>query len=86
MQGVRWMLTSLALASASLPALAADLSCHAQAAEKKLAGAAKTAFLKKCETDATAKCEAAAVEKKLAGAAKTAFLKKCEAEAIGSGG
>ena len=86
MQVARWMLSSLVLSGASLPALAADPSCHAQAAEKKLAGAAKTAFLKKCESDATAKCEAASAEKKLAGAAKTAFLKKCESDAIGSGG
>jgi hypothetical protein len=45
---------------------------------KALAGAAKTAFLKKCKSDA---CEPKAVGKdgkKLSGAARDAFLKKCE--------
>lgn len=45
---------------------------------KPLAGAAKTAFMKKCEADA---CEAKAVGKDgkaLAGAAKTSFMKKCQ--------
>jgi hypothetical protein len=48
---------------------------------KPLAGAAKTSFMKKCQTDA---CEAKAVSsdgKKLAGAAKTSFMKKCKAAA-----
>ena len=62
-------------------AFAADQSCQAQAAEKKLAGAAKTSFVKKCEKDATAAattaCEGQAADKKLAGAAKTSFVKKC---------
>ena len=51
---------------------------------KKLAGAAKTSFMKKCEADAKPSCEAKAVDKngkKLAGAAKTSFMKKCEADA-----
>ena len=61
-------------------------SCDAQATAKKLAGAAKTSFMKKCEgdakvSDAAAACEAQAKEKKLAGAASTSFLKKCEADA-----
>ena len=56
-------------------------SCTAMAAEKKLAGAAKNSFVKKCESDATAACDAKAAEKKLAGAAKTSFTKKCVADA-----
>ncbi len=64
-------------------ALAAD-DCESRAAEKKLAGAAKTSFMKKCEADAQAKCEAAAAEKKLAGAAKASNVKKCLSEAVGS--
>jgi hypothetical protein len=56
-------------------------SCAAMAAEKKLAGAAKNSFVKKCESDATAACDAKAAEKKLAGAAKTSFTKKCVADA-----
>ncbi|MEY2736684.1 MAG: hypothetical protein RLZ58_2093 [Pseudomonadota bacterium] len=62
----------------------AQATCTAQASEKKLAGAAKTSFLKKCESDAAAKCDANAAEKKLAGAAKTSFTKKCVADAVGS--
>jgi hypothetical protein len=54
------------------------------ATEKKLAGAAKNSFMKKCEADAQAKCEAAAAEKKLAGAAKNSNVKKCVGEAVGS--
>ena len=68
-------------------------TCEAKATEKKLAGAAKNSFIKKCESDAGAPaasaattaqvCESKAVEKKLAGAAKTSFVKKCEKEATG---
>jgi hypothetical protein len=35
-------------------AFAANAACEAQATEKKLAGAAKASFTKKCVTDATA--------------------------------
>ena len=62
---------------------AADPSCSTQAAEKKLAGAAKTSFMNKCERDARASCDAAAGEKKLAGAAKTSFTNKCVKDAVG---
>ncbi len=62
--------------------------CEKQAAEKKLAGAAKTSFVKKCsaegatgKTPAAEVCEKQAAEKKLAGAAKNSFVKKCSAEA-----
>lgn len=67
-------------------AYAADAACEAKAAEKKLAGAAKTSFIKKCEADAKApkSCEVQAADKKLAGAAKASFLKKCEADAKGA--
>ena len=64
-------------------AQAADNSCTAQATEKKLAGAAKTSFMGKCERDAKAACDASATEKKLAGAAKTSFTNKCVKDAIG---
>jgi hypothetical protein len=67
-------------------AFAADATCDAKAAEKKLAGAAKTSFVKKCEkdakaTDAQKSCDAKAADKKLAGAAKNSFVKKCVADA-----
>ena len=58
-------------------------SCTAAAAEKKLAGAAKNSFMKKCEKDAAATCEAASKEKKLHGAAKNSFEKKCVKDAVG---
>ncbi|MEI8267157.1 MAG: hypothetical protein WCI59_15600 [Betaproteobacteria bacterium] len=73
----------------------AEAKCEAQAAEKKLAGAAKSSFVKKCVTDAggapasaPAKapdpaevCEKSAADKKLAGAAKNAHVKKCMEDA-----
>ncbi len=69
----------------------ADASCESKAVSKDgkpLAGAAKSAFMKKCEKDAGAtaapSCESKAVGKNgkpLAGAAKAAFMKKCEADA-----
>ncbi len=59
---------------------AEDSACMAAAKEKKLAGAARNSFVKKCETDAKAKCDAAATEKKLAGAAKASNVKKCVRE------
>lgn len=62
---------------------AAD-QCESKAAEKKLAGAAKTSFVKKCRADAQGDgqgaCEARATEKKLAGAARNSFVKKCVAD------
>lgn len=64
------------------PALAQ--TCTLNAAEKKLAGAAKTSFMKKCQSDATASCDKQAADKKLAGAAKTSFTKKCVSDAVGS--
>ena len=70
---------------ASQVALAANPTCEAQATEKKLAGAAKTSFVTKCEKDMKAEvaktCDAQAADKKLSGAAKTSFTKKCVADA-----
>lgn len=63
----------------SMPALSADNACMVQAVEKKLSGAAKTGFIRKCVRDG---CEAVSVEKKLAGAAKTSFAKKCLADGL----
>jgi hypothetical protein len=76
------------VALAQAPAAAND--CEAKAVGKNgkpLAGAAKTAFMKKCQGDNAAPnagCEAKAVSKDgkpLAGAAKAASIKKCEADA-----
>lgn len=68
---------------ASLSAARADGTCTANAADKKLAGAAKTSFMGKCQRDAAATCDAAAAGKKLAGAAKTSFTTKCVKDAVG---
>lgn len=65
-------------------AFAQDATCMANATEKKLAGAAKNSFLKKCEKDAAASCEITSKEKKLAGAAKASFTKKCIKDTVGS--
>jgi hypothetical protein len=64
-------------------------NCEARAVEKKLAGAAKNSFLKKCEReaaapvvdDAKATCEKTAADKKLAGAARNSFVTKCVKDA-----
>lgn len=62
-------------------AFAAGPTCTDRADEKKLYGAARTSFIKKCEKDNAGPCEAAAAEKKLHGAAQTSFVKKCMREA-----
>lgn len=76
-----WLATAV-LASSAWAQTPAP-TCNAAAQEKKLAGAAKSSFLKKCEREATEKCEAAAAERKLAGAAKNSHVKKCVSEAVG---
>jgi hypothetical protein len=68
----------------------ATSTCTDKATEKKLAGAAKTSFIKKCvadagtstsaSNDASAACEKSAADKKLAGAAKKSHIKKCMAD------
>lgn len=70
----------VAIAAASSLTFAADSACMTAAKDKKLNGAARTSFVKKCETDAKAKCDLAATEKKLSGAAKTSNVKKCTME------
>lgn len=76
------LLVTLMLLAAA-PAFADAPSCTTTATEKKLAGAAKTSFMKKCETDAAAACDKTAADKKLFGAAKTSFTKKCVSDAVG---
>lgn len=80
------LISALVLAAFAGGAFAANATCEAQAAEKKLAGAAKNSFVKKCEKDAaaggaSAACEKSAADKKLAGAAKNSHIKKCMADA-----
>lgn len=76
------LLSGLGFVSPSFAQTAAP-TCNAAAQEKKLAGAAKSSFLKKCEREATEKCEAAAAERKLAGAAKNSNIKKCLKDSVG---
>jgi hypothetical protein len=83
---IKFLLTPVVLMLLASSSLASEASCEAKAAEKKLAGAAQTSFIKKCEKDAKAsiakvECEAKAAEKKLFGAAKNSFTKKCIADA-----
>ena len=75
-------LAALALCIAGAPTIAfADDACMTQSMDKKLAGAAKTSFMKKCVKDT---CDAQAADKKLAGAAKTSFTTKCMKDATSS--
>jgi hypothetical protein len=60
----------VAIALSFISTTAFAQTCAIQSGEKKLAGAAKNSFLKKC-------CEDEAKAKKLAGAAKNSFVKKC---------
>jgi hypothetical protein len=71
-------------AALSLASTGAFASCKADAASKKLAGAALASFMKKCEADANNKCEADSSARKLAGAAKNSHMKKCVTDAVGS--
>ena len=57
------ILLACVLSLYTLGANAADPSCTSQATEKKLAGAAKTSFMNKCERDAKFACDTAAGEK-----------------------
>ena len=78
-------------APAAATAAAKPASCDEQAvskAGKPLTGAAKKAFLKKCEGGAMPAASSACADKAISksgkplhGAAKTAFIKKCEATA-----
>lgn len=74
----------LAAALSLVFAGSAFASCKSESADKKLAGAALTSHMKKCESDAKTKCEADSAEKKLSGAAKTSHMKKCISDAVGS--
>jgi hypothetical protein len=76
---------TLTAGSIVLPLVAesADASCKVQASDKKLAGAALTSFMDKCEKDAKAACRTQAAGKKLSGAAKDSFIKKCVKDALG---
>ncbi|MGK4473702.1 hypothetical protein [Aeromonas molluscorum] len=84
MKGIAILMTVflMGMGGAQSATMTAQQLCEAQAAVKKLAGAAKTSFVGKCVKDApvndkASQCEQAAVDKKLAGAAKNSFIQKC---------
>ncbi|OJX05068.1 MAG: hypothetical protein BGO72_14960 [Burkholderiales bacterium 70-64] len=77
------MLVAACLSLFVVGAYAADPSCADRAAEKKLSGAAKNSFVKKCEKDA---CQATAADKKLHGAAKNSFVNKCVKDSTAKAG
>jgi hypothetical protein len=81
---MRTIAIGVVLSLYAMTALAAGPSCKATAAEKKLAGAALTSFMTKCQKDAQASCDTTAQEKKLYGAAKASFTKKCVKDATGA--
>jgi hypothetical protein len=83
MTRMRTIIVAAALALASSSGAYA-LTCKEDTAAKKLAGAAATSHMKKCESDARAKCEADSATRKLAGAAKTSHMKKCVDDAVGN--
>ncbi len=76
-----------ALVLAAVLAIAAGnaqaASCNVEAANKKLAGAAKNSFVTKCAKDAEDACTKDSDAKKLAGAARNSHMKKCVADAVG---
>lgn len=78
MKTIAILLASFCITTAAL----AD-SCKDQATAKKLAGAAMTSFMTKCQKTAQTTCDTQAADKKLAGAAKTSFTKKCVTDATG---
>jgi hypothetical protein len=62
---------------------AQDVSCGAAAAEKKLTGAAKTSFMRKCAATAVKTCKVTATANKLSGSAKRSFTTKCVRTKVG---
>lgn len=65
-------------------AAAANQTCKAKADAKKLAGAALTSFMTKCESKAQSACDKEAADQKLSGAAKDSFTKKCVTDKTGT--
>ena len=78
------MLVMAALLALGAGSAQAQGTYKAQAEEKKLAGAARNSFMKKCGEDANKACAADSTEKKLSGAAKSSHMKKCVGETIGA--
>ena len=79
---MRVFLVAAILALATSNALAA--ACKVEAGNKKLAGAALTSFMTKCERDAKEMCNRSADDKKLHGAARNSYVNKCVTDAVGA--
>jgi hypothetical protein len=78
---VRGLMLASVIATLAIGSAFAQESCETKAVGKDgkaLAGAAKTAFMKKCMADQCATKAVGSDGKALAGAAKTSFMKKCE--------
>ncbi len=80
---MKYVVAILALTAMSGNAFA-DTTCAADAASKKLHGAALTSHMTKCEADAKTACEVDSKAKKLAGAALDAHMKKCVSDKVGT--
>jgi hypothetical protein len=80
---MKQVLLAAAICLFAVNAWADGPTCKSNASDKKLAGAAMTSFMKKCQTDSQKSCDSAAADKKLFGAAKASFTKKCVADAVG---
>ena len=80
---MRYLLLAVLGAAFTVAVHAEAVNCNAAAAERKLAGAALSSFIKKCESDARTACDLAAGEKKLSGAAKSSFTGKCVRDKVG---
>ena len=63
-EAMKLLALALLLSSFAIGAALADPTCHDRAAEKKLAGAALTSFMKKCESDAATTCDDNAIKVK----------------------
>ena len=78
---VRSIVLASVIATLAIGPAFAQESCETKAVGKDgkaLAGAAKTAFMKKCMADQCATKAVGSDGKPLAGAAKTSFMQKCE--------
>lgn len=80
------LIAAVLLAVVTSPSIAAtpSLECTRLADEKRLVGAAKSSYLRKCEADADGgvlgSCQRAAESKKLAGATRNGHIKRCLAD------
>jgi hypothetical protein len=80
---VRYVIAAALAALLATAAYAQRPTCKLQAIERKLAGAALTGFMKKCEQDMQEVCEKSAEDRKLEGFARGSFTRRCVAQFVG---